>query len=84
MVQMARNFRKPMGIALKGKNLAIATLGEVLVLRNEEELARHYPPQPGKFDALFMPRTSYHTGALDIHDVSWGKKGLWAVNTQFS
>ncbi|MBL4656648.1 MAG: TIGR03032 family protein, partial [Flavobacteriales bacterium] len=32
----------------------------------------------------FMPRATYYSGALDIHDLSWGQGELYAVNTLFS
>merc|ERR1712003_427176 len=73
-----------MGIAIKDSYMAVASLGSVLVLRNQKEMAQSYPGSPNQYDALYMPRTSYHTGMLDIHDISWGDEGLWAVNTQFS
>ena len=84
MVQIARNFQKPMGMTIKGDQLAIATHHEVVVLANSPELARAYPKQPGKYDGLFVPRTVYCSGALDLHDMAFGDKGLWAVNTRFS
>ena len=32
-----------------------------------------------------MPRITYHTGMLDLHDLSYGKENdLFAVNTLFS
>ena len=31
-----------------------------------------------------MPRSTYHTGALDVHDLDWGNDELFAVNTSFS
>jgi uncharacterized protein (TIGR03032 family) len=64
--------------------MAVASLDEVIVLRNSAELALHYPNKPGVYDALFMPRATYFTGSLDIHDLEWGKDGLYAVNTSFS
>ena len=34
---------------------------------------------------MYMPRVTYHTGPLDIHDLSFGNNGeLFAVNTLFS
>ena len=85
MSQLPRNFPKAMGIALSGKKMAIACRDEVLVLVNSPKLAHHYPKKQGVYDALFMPRAKYFTGALDIHDVEWGSGGgLFAVNTLFS
>ncbi|MCO6480572.1 MAG: TIGR03032 family protein [Phaeodactylibacter sp.] len=84
LVQLPRTFRKPMGIALEGGKLAVATLDEAIVLSNSPELAQHYPKKPATYDALFMPRATYYTGQVDIHDLEWGVDGLYAVNTSFS
>lgn len=85
LTQLPRNFAKPMGIALHGNKMAIACLDEVLVLANSPQLAAHYPKKPDTYDALYMPRASYFTGHLDIHDLDYGVNGqLFAVNTSFS
>lgn len=84
LIQLPRTFKKPMGIALQGDKMALATLDEVIVLANSQELAWHYPKKPGMYDALFMPRATYYTGQVDIHDLEWGVDGLYSVNTSFS
>jgi len=87
LVQLPRTFEKPMGVAQDEKNdkLALACKDEVIVFSNSKDLASHYPKSPGKYDALYMPRITYHTGPLDIHDLSFGSDGsLFAVNTLFS
>jgi uncharacterized protein (TIGR03032 family) len=87
LVQLPRTFEKPMGIAKDEKNdrLAIATKDEIIILANSPQLALHYPNAPQKYDALYMPRATYHTGTLDIHDLSFGSdQRLFAVNTLFS
>lgn len=85
LIQLPRSFSKAMGLALDGRKLAIATKDEVLVLANSVDLAEHYPRQPHTYDALFMPRATYYTGNVDIHDLDWGANGgLFAVNTSFS
>lgn len=81
---LPRTFHKAMGMALKGNRLAVATKNEVTVLQNVPALAQSYPKKPNTYDALFMPRASYYTGQVDIHDLHWGTEGLWAVNTSFS
>jgi uncharacterized protein (TIGR03032 family) len=87
LVQLPRTFAKPMGIAVdvdKDK-LALACKEEVIVFANSKGLAQFYPASPNKYDALYMPRVTYHTGGLDIHDLSFGKGNeLFAVNTLFS
>ena len=84
LIQLPRTFNKAMGIAIKGDKMAIACKEEVIVLRNSTQLAHHYPRKPNVYDALFMPRLTYHTGALDVHDLDWGNESLYAVNTSFS
>ena len=87
LIQLPRNFEKAMGIAednLKDK-IAIACKDEVIVFRNSTDLAKFYPKSPNKYDALYLPRNTFHTGAIDIHDLNFGKNGeLYAVNTLFS
>ncbi|MEM6396211.1 MAG: TIGR03032 family protein [Bacteroidota bacterium] len=87
LIQLPRTFVKPMGIAedRETDRLAIACREEVIMLANSTQLAAHYPKAPGKYDALYVPRLTYHTGALDIHDLNFGQGGvLYAVNTRFS
>ncbi len=87
IVQLPRHFEKVMGIAesSEGNKLALACKDEVIVFSNSPDLAYHYPAFPQKYDALYMPRLTYHTGAIDIHDLEFGKnESLYAVNTLFS
>jgi uncharacterized protein (TIGR03032 family) len=87
LIQLPRTFQKPMGIARDDEHdrLALACKDEVIVFSNSKDLAYYYPRSPKKYDALYMPRLTYHTGALDIHDLSFGNNGkLYAVNTLFS
>lgn len=84
LVQLPRQFSKPMGMALQGNTLALATINEVVILTNNTTLAHTYPKQPAVYDALFLPRSTYYTGESDIHDLHWTPTGLLAVNTRFS
>jgi len=87
IVQLPRTFDKPMGIAqdYEKDKLAIACKDEVIVFSNSKELAKHYPRSPNKYDSLYMPRLTYHTGTLDIHDLNFGQNNeLYGVNTLFS
>jgi uncharacterized protein (TIGR03032 family) len=87
IVQLPRSFDKPMGIAHDHEKdkLALACKDEVIVFANSSGLAEHYPRSPEKYDALYMPRATYHTGTLDIHDLNFGEDGkLYGVNTLFS
>lgn len=84
LVQLPRNFNGAMGIALKDDKMAVATRDEVVVLKNVPQLASTYPRKPNTYDAMFMPRATYYTGHVDVHDLHYGKRGLYAVNTSFS
>ncbi len=84
LIQLPRNFAKPMGIAVKGQKMAIASLNEVVILGNAPGLAKDYPRQPNTYDAFYTPRAAYFTGEVDLHDLEWGNEGLWGVNTSFS
>lgn len=84
LTQTPVSFKKPMGIA-SGKNiLGIASLDRVEVFTNHPGLAKAYPGRPKHFDTMYFPRTTYHTGMLDLHDLHWTSKGLIAVNTRYS
>lgn len=84
LVQLLRTFDKPMGISADDKRMAIATQTEVVVFNNASRMAANYPNQPATYDALYLPRASYYTGEVDIHDLYWCNDTLWAVNTRFS
>jgi uncharacterized protein (TIGR03032 family) len=70
--------------------MALATRHEVVLLANAPLLAHDYlETQPGRYDALYLPRAAYYTGDLNVHDVAYGKDGdteagLWVVNSRFS
>lgn len=84
IIQYPRTFKKAMGIALSDKKLAVATQNEVIVYSDSPGQAKHYPKKPNVYDALYIPRATYYTGELDIHDVHFTSHGLLAVNTRFS
>lgn len=84
LTQLPRNYNKAMGIAIDGHKMAVATKETVEVLAHSEGLALSHPHKPGAYSSLYVPRATYYTGFVDIHDLEWGKAGLWAVNTSFS
>lgn len=81
---LPRTFEKPMGLDIIGDKMVLATKDEVIVFENSKELAVTYPNKPNVYDNLFVPRITFHTGYVDIHDVSFGTDGIWAINTSFS
>lgn len=87
LIQLPRNFDKPMGFSFDDNyaRLALACKEEIIVFRSSAGLAHHYPKSPATYDALYMPRVTYHAGALDLHDLHFGAYGrLYGVNTLFS
>jgi uncharacterized protein (TIGR03032 family) len=80
----AKNFSRPMGIALKNNQLAIANKSKVDLFSNSSVLAKSFRQKPNYYDTLFVPQAAYFTGMADIHEIEWGNEGLWAVNTAFS
>lgn len=85
LVQLPRNFNKVMGVGLHEDKMVLATKDEVHVMRNSPDLARFYPRKPDTYDSLFMPRATFYTGLLDIHDIDFGVDDrIFAVNTSFS
>lgn len=84
LIQLPRNFKKAMGMAIRKDKMAIAVEDEVIVLTDSPELAKTYPPKPNTYDGLFLPRATYYTGHVDMHDLEWSGDELLAVNTRFS
>lgn len=81
---LLRDFQKPLGLTLQGGHLALATKHEVTLFANASILAHDYLENaPGRYDSLFLPRVTYHTGDLHTHDLAFGKDGLWIVNTRY-
>jgi uncharacterized protein (TIGR03032 family) len=82
---LARDFPKPMGLAVDGPRLLLATRNEVVLLANAPDLAGDFKPEePGRYDALYLPRVRYLTGDLNVHDVGFGSDGPWITATRFS
>ena len=70
---LMREFTKPMGLAVAPGKLALATRHEITLPANAPLLAPDlFPDQPGRYDALDLPRATYHTGDLNVHDLSFG------------
>ncbi len=86
LIQLPRNFEKPMGFAFSENHdtLALATKYAITIFQDSPELARHYPRKPATYDAMYMPTVSYHTNALDLHDLELVGDEVYGVNTLFS
>lgn len=82
---LMRQFDKPLGLAASENRLALATRHEVVVLANAPLLASDFlEDQPGRYDALYLPRATYHTGNINAHDVAILGNEIWVAATRFS
>lgn len=78
-----RRFPKVMGLDVDAERMLLATRNELMVFGNSKVLANNFR-EPGRYDALYLPRVSYHHPDINVHDVAFGKRGIWMVNTRFS
>ena len=82
---LMREFDKPLGLGVSGQRLVLATRHDVSVFANAPLLAHEYlEHQPGRYDALYLPRATYHTGDLHTHDVALLGDEIWLAATRFS
>ena len=82
---MMRQFDKPLGLAVNANRIALATRNEVVTFANAPRLASDYlEDRPGRYDALYLPRTTFHTADLHTHDLVFEGDELLLVSTRFS
>lgn len=84
LIQLARNFKNAMGMCVDNDKIAISTGQNVELLKRNTNLAKIYPQKKNVYDAIYMPRATYHTGYLALHDMSFLDNKIVAVNTMFS
>ena len=77
------NFERVMGMAINPTQMAVGGKDWVYFLKNDAKLAPQIEP-PGSHDACFLTRGAQYTGDISIHDLAWGDRELWMVNTRFS
>jgi uncharacterized protein (TIGR03032 family) len=76
-----RTFPRCMGLCVDGQSLYMSSLYQIW--RFEDALLEGQAYQD--YDAVYVPKMSYVTGDLDVHDVAVNKQGeLIFVNTLFS
>lgn len=82
---LMREFDKPLGLAVQGNRIALASRHDLWLFSNARPLAHDYLEEsPGRYDALYLPRVSFHTGDLHTHDVVFQGDELLIANTRFS
>ncbi|CAN5334641.1 TIGR03032 family protein [soil metagenome] len=81
---LLRDFDKPMGLAIDGDRIALATRSEIMQFANAPVLAPEFlPDRSVKYDALYLPRLSYDTNDLNVHDIAFTSDGLCFCATRF-
>src|SRR5262249_30874388 len=78
-----RSLPSPMGMAVDGAKLSIGTRAQVQTFQDQPAVLPRLEPA-GVHDACFMPRHTYTTGDIRIHDLAYANGELWVVNTRFS
>jgi len=81
---LPRNMDQPMGLALNGNKLAVASMNDTYILTHDPRLGSSYPRQSNTYDTMFMPRQKFYSGAVQMHDIGWQGDTLIGVNTAFS
>ncbi|NGY04880.1 TIGR03032 family protein [Solimonas terrae] len=82
---LPRHFERPMGLDLRDGRLLLACQDRVTLFADDPVLGHHYDDaQPGRYDALYLPRLSWHAAGLDVHDVALTDDASWIVATRFS
>ncbi len=76
-------MEKPMGMCLRGGELAIGSAFQLVEYSNMPAVAPKVEPV-GTHDSCFLPRNIRVTGDIDIHEMAYGKDELWIVNTRMS
>ncbi len=80
-----RDYSKPLGLAVQGGRMALATRDAVVLFQNAPALAPDYSEEEkGRYDSLFLARSAYFTGPLAVHDVAFIGDDIWIVNTACS
>lgn len=84
LTTLPRSFQRPMGFYVNANQMVLASRNEVITFENSPELAKHYPKKPNTYDSMYVPRVTFYSGSVDMHDIAIGNEGIWAVNTSFS
>jgi uncharacterized protein (TIGR03032 family) len=65
-------YPRPMGMACSARSgrLALGAAREVVEFRNMEALCSKLEP-PGKHDACYLPRRSFVTSDIDVHEMAY-------------
>lgn len=77
-----KNFPRPMGLAVTSQQITLGTLNQVWRFRRDDSVLSLL--EDSKADACYVASASHVTGLINIHDIAYGHRGLWVVNSAFS
>lgn len=77
-----KNFPRPMGLAVTPQQITLGTRNEVWRFRRSDEALALLDGTHA--DACYVASACHTTGLINIHDIAYGDKGLWVVNSSFS
>jgi len=77
------HFEQAMGIARTPTGLMVGSRRQFWYLVGNPSLASKIKPE-GKYDVVFLTRSSHFTGPIMGHEMDWGNQQLWFANTLFS
>ncbi|HSV15450.1 MAG TPA: TIGR03032 family protein [Tepidisphaeraceae bacterium] len=68
-----RAFHRPMGFAWERGRFALGTTTEIWEFHDLPAVASKLdtPESPARHDAAFLPRTTHHTGDVQVHEMVW-------------
>jgi len=76
-----RTLDRPMGMAVSGSRLAIASMNQITTFVDAADGAT---PRDA-YDAVYVPQVASYTGDIDVHDIAFDRDGrLVFANTLFS
>ena len=73
-------FPRPMGLARRGNHVAVALRGCVQLYKGAKKAVSGRVIKSTRYRL----QKQYDTGKIDCHDVAFGERGLYFVNTRFS
>lgn len=74
-------FNRPTGLAVSDTQWAIGTGIEIQTFGLSQAALLDCPPET---DRVLAERAHHITGEIDVHDLAYGREGLWVVNTRFN
>lgn len=77
------SFDQAMGLAVAADRIAVGSASQIWLLQGQPVLAGRLEPL-GQHDGCFVTRVSHVTGEIRVHELAWGGRELWFVNTLFS